>query len=169
MLPFIQIHREVFSQVSHIGGWRIFKAVIGPALVENPELSVLLGTPFDDYNLLLDYDPVLLGSWIAQDVERRLPFIARAVPVHGKPLADPARTLLVRWGKRKDIRSSLAATFFSGSWSGLETAWLSDKLDEAQSWTKDPEPQVREWAKDLVEDLRRMWEQARIEEEERGW
>jgi hypothetical protein len=43
-------------------------------------------------------------------------FIARAVPGHGKPLADPARTLLVQWGKRKEVRYSLAATFDYVEW-----------------------------------------------------
>src|SRR5262249_10272738 len=108
-------------------------------------------------------------TWIEKNVIHRLPIILHAVPVGGKPLADPARALLVRWGDREDVRSYLTAAFFTGAWSGPETAWLSEKLEEGQSWLKDSDPHVRTWAMELVETIQKRHEQVRIREEERGW
>jgi hypothetical protein len=161
---------QVFSKTARVGGWRTFEEVLGPALLENPQILPILDlSVFEGNSLLLNYDPSLLVAWIAQDVAQRLPIIIGAVPVHGKPLANPARALLVRWGDREDVRSYLTAAFFSGAWGGPETAWLGAKLDEAQSWLKDPDPHVRVWARELVEAIQKEREQARIHEEEREW
>jgi hypothetical protein len=162
--------RQVLSEVARVGGWRVFEDVLGPALIENPQILWTLDLSlFEGRSLLLDYDPLLMVTWIEKDVAHRLSIILPAVPVGGKPLADPARALLVRWGDREDVRSYLTATFFTGAWIGPETAWLSTKLDEAQSWLKDPDPHVWAWAGELVEAIQKQREQARIHEEERGW
>jgi hypothetical protein len=161
--------RQVFSEAARVGGWRVFEDVLGPALIENPSILWTLDSFFKGHRLLLDYDPPLLVTWIEKNVTHRLPIILHAVPVGGKPLADPARALLVRWGDREDVRSYLTAAFFTGAWSGPETAWLSEKLEEAQNWLKDPDPHVRTWAMELVETIQKRHEQAQIREEERGW
>jgi len=160
--------RQVFSEVARVGGWRVFEDVLGPALIKNPRILQTLDLSlFEGHSLLLDYDPSLLVAWIEKDVTYRLSIILHAVPVGGKPLADPARALLVRWGDREDVRSYLTAAFFTGAWIGPETAWLGAKLDEAQSWLKDPDPHVRAWAGELVEAIQKQREQAQTHEEER--
>src|SRR5262249_27874457 len=143
---------------------------LGPALIENPQILWTLDLSlFEGRSLLFDYDPLLLVTWVEKDVAHRLSIILPAVPVGGKPLADPARALLVRWGNREDVCSYLTAAFFAGAWIGPETAWLGAKSDEAQSWLQDPDPHVRAWARELVESIQKQCEQARMHEEERGW
>jgi hypothetical protein len=166
--------RQVFSEVARVGGWRIFEEVLGPALIENPRILQTLDLSlFEGHSLSLNYDPSLIVTWIEKDVAHRLSIISYAVRVGGKPLADPARALLVRWGDREVVRSYLTEAFFTDAfadaWIGPETAWLGAKLDEAQSWLKDPDPHVRAWAAELVETIQKQREQAQIHEEERGW
>jgi len=54
----------------------------------------------------------------------------------------------------------------TGSWSGSESEYYTRKLELAQTWTHDAEPEVQRWAQDLVSDLQKHIDRVKTEEEE---
>ena len=144
---------------------KILEDILGPALESIPGFLWVLESPFER-DLLNHMDPELVVRWVEQDIEARLRLVAYAVPVGGQPLAGLARTLLVRFGDREDVRSALGATFGTGGWVGSEADWIEGKLRQLDKWAQDPQPNVRRWAVELRAGYRRRLDRARLLEEE---
>lgn len=142
--------RSALHETIKVGGWTVFEEVIGPAILRHPVLLWRLDNLTQGRALLAQLDPAKLIQWIKQDVAGRVGLIANAAPVHGQPLHELARQLLVHWGERGDVRSGLAATFGSGTWYGEESDWLNSKLKDLNTWSKDPDSKVRSWASELA-------------------
>ena len=79
-----------------------------------------------------------------------------------------ARGLLVRYGSNDDVRSQLYANFQSGGYRGSTVEWLNRKLELAQQWEQDPDPNVRAWATELAERITAEIDDWRIREDEWG-
>lgn len=147
------------------GQAEILEEVLGPALESTPGLMWVLESPFER-DLLDRLDPELVANWVERDVEARLRLVVYAVAVGGQPLAGLARSLLVRFGDREDVRTALGATFGTGGWVGSEADWIEGKLRQLEQWTRDPHPNIRRWAAELMADYRRRLDRARLLEEE---
>ena len=143
----------------------IFLKVIGPALEQHPAILWKLDDLFNPYLLsLFDIDTVL--GWLEENFDKRLPAVARSVAVHGEPLAEPARSILVRHGSREEVRQILGSNYFTGGWSGSESAYIERKLEQLRNWTEDPDPNVRTWANELMELFEDRLYRTRLLEEE---
>lgn len=150
----------------------VFKEVMTPALSDHPEILWRLDTLFNGRQLLARFDPADVISWIeagaagtgSDSRDDRVRLIASAVPVEGVPLNALARQLLIRY--RTLVHRALRATMATGSWSGSESEYYTRKLELAQTWAHDAEPEVQRWAQDLVSDLEKHIERVKIEEEE---
>jgi hypothetical protein len=157
---------KLFGRVIEHDRDKVFREVLGPAIVQNPELIFILDNPIEGRNLLNRFDPKDILNWIEEDVENRLRIIAHATPVYGSPLQGLARLVLERFGDREGVRSSLAATFSSGSFWGHESTWLQSKLDRITPLLEDQNPNVRLWAEELATGYRKEIRRAKILEEE---
>ena len=77
-----------------------------------------------------------------------------------------ARELLMRYGKREDVRKRLIGNFLTGSWWGPRSQHCQGKKQQLLDFKKDENnEQVRLWIDEFVSLLDREIEQARIEEE----
>ncbi len=95
-----------------------------------------------------------------------MPAVARSVAIRGQPLAEPARSILVRHGGREEIRQMLVSNFLTGSWSGSESAYMERKLEQLRNWSEDPDPNVPAWARELMEYFEGHLQHTRLVEEE---
>jgi hypothetical protein len=144
---------------------KIFLKVVGPALEQHPAILWSLDDLFNPY-LLSPFDIDTVVGWLEEDFDKRLPIVARGIPVHGRPLADPARTILVRHGNREEVRQLLGSNYITGGWSGSESAYVERKLQQLRSWTEDPDPNVRAWAHEMLEYFEGRLQRTRLLEEE---
>lgn len=106
--------------------------------------------------------------WVDADVENRAWYVASFVPPHLVSGSTPswAREVLVRYGKRKDVRSNLHANFGTESWSGPASAHYDAKKRGLESLREEEtEPNVRRWLDEAIDSLERRIEQERIWEE----
>jgi hypothetical protein len=143
----------------------IFLKAVGPTLEQHPAILWNLDDIFSPYLLsLFDIDTVL--GWLEEDIDKRLPTVARSVAVRDQPLAEPARSILVRYGSREEVRQILGANLLTGSWSGSESAHIERKLELLRNWAKDPDLNVQMWARELMELFEGRLQQTRLLEEE---
>ena len=110
----------------------------------------------------------LVWEWVDEDAEARAPYLASFVPkmFPGDSATASARSVLVRYGDRSGVRSSLIANFSSGTWMGPESAYLQERLDQLRNW-KEPETDanVIAWLDEYIEWANKRIEQAKISEE----
>jgi len=144
---------------------KIFLKVVGPALEKHPATLWSLDDVFNPYLLSL-FDIDTFVGWLEEDIDKRLPAVARSIPVHGQPLGDPARTILVRHGNREEVRQLLGSNYITGGWSGSESVYIERKLHQLRSWTEDPDPNVRTWAHEQLEYFEGRLQRTRLLEEE---
>jgi hypothetical protein len=118
------------------------------------------------------FDPADLWKWVDKDIEKRAELAARFIPpflFHSKDESCYARELLIRYGDRDDVRSSFAANYWSGAWSGPESMHHLSTIAELEEFNKnETNPRVRAWVEGYTESLRRDLQRARIEEEREG-
>jgi hypothetical protein len=163
--------RDDFSELLALsikaGGETVFLEVIGPAIDREPELLWRMGNRIAGKNLLDAISPGLIIAWIERSPETRLEIFSHAATVPDKPAESLARELLVRWGDKPEVLSSLAATFQSGSWWGPESAWMRRKLASLQIWKQDPDTRVRSWAAGVAAAMRVRLPRAETTDQER--
>jgi hypothetical protein len=110
-----------------------------------------------------------ISAWVDENVDERASYVARFVP---KTLSRKegevclAREVLVRYGGREDVRSSLMTNFASEAWSGPESSHYQRKKEWLLDFGKDEtNANVKRWIDEYVESLARRIERALLEEE----
>lgn len=137
----------------HLKSW-----LHGDEFQDRGESGVLPLVPLDE-----------LWRWVDEDIEKRAWYLALMVPKQlfrqeGRPCL--AREVLVRYGKRADVRNNLMANFSTEGWSGPESLHYQAKRQELLEFKKDEtEPNVKRWIDEYVASLDRQIERARIQEE----
>lgn len=109
----------------------------------------------------------VLVEWASQNSPDGPEIAAGICPVRGEPLEDPARTLLIRfptdevgWALRDNLKPRVHV---------VSSEAYEEELGMVEQWCRDEEPAVREWASHLRDSLKREIEDARREEDERGF
>lgn len=159
--------------------WGLAAPLLGPP-IDSHSYSVSLwlkgGSLFADEenegkaDSVLSYVPLEeVWKWVDQDVDKRAWYLAGFVP---KVLfIDPsrpclAREVLIRYGHREDVQSSLAANFSTAGWWGPESLHHKSRREALQAFLQQEDnPRVREWLNKYVEHLQRDIDRARIMEE----
>jgi hypothetical protein len=156
--------------------WSIATRFLGPP-IDSRSYSItdwLKGDSFfggeDKVDSILDHIPLgELWRWVDQDVEKRAWYLASFVPK--KLFVAPekqcmVREVLIRYGDRKDVQSSLAANFSTEGWMGSESTHHRFKKENLQDYLeRESEPRVREWLHQYIAYLQRSIDRARIQEE----
>jgi hypothetical protein len=140
-------------RIMHWLPWEIFTAEAEKPQGESPKVS-------------LDK----LWQWIDEDVEHRAHYIARFVPKGWIKLGNGlnlAREILLRYGTRQDVRSSLIANFSSGNFiAGSFVAYLQRKKQEVFAYKEgETNRNVLRWIDEVLEGLEHQLEAAKIREE----
>ncbi len=110
-----------------------------------------------------------LWRWVDADVEKRAWYLASFVPKqlfcrNGEVCL--AREVLVRYGGRKEVRTSLMANFSTESWAGPESLHYQTKKQWLLDYKKEENNEnVKRWIDEYVASLDQQIERARIEEE----
>lgn len=158
--------RSVLDKALELGGWPVFEQVIAPAILASPILTWQLDSPFRATSVFTVLAENRLIEWIGNDVDSRLPLVAQRAKPFGKPLAGLARTLLINWGERDDVKSAMAASFGTGTWWGPESNWIRGQMDELSAWALDEDPKISAWARDLLRSYQYRLDKALVFEEE---
>lgn len=107
--------------------------------------------------------------WVDGDVEARAWYLASFVPkllFREEGRACWAREVLIRYGKREDVRRNLIANFSTESWWGSESSHLQNKRQQLLDFREGEENEsVRQLIDEYVSELERRVERARITEE----
>jgi hypothetical protein len=108
-------------------------------------------------------------AWVGSSVERAR-IVASITDVGAAEPTDLAVFLLETFDDDR-VRSSLSATFRSGSWVGSWSSRITGQIEQLTGWMTDRAngPGVRRWAKDMVDSLRLDRDAAIEREEERGY
>jgi hypothetical protein len=101
-------------------------------------------------------------DWIDGDIANRAWLLAEyCPPLISKPEEVPtfARALLERYGARDDVRKSLLANHFTGSWSGPASEYFAQKLADLKPLLDcETNDNVRMWLKEYRERLQHSFE-----------
>jgi len=110
-----------------------------------------------------------IWQWVDQDMESRAWYLASFVPkvlCREKGKLCWAREVLVRYGKREDVRRSLTANFSTEGWTGSESVHLQNKREQLLHFRRSEEDRnVRQWVDEYVSELEQRIARAKIEEE----
>lgn len=143
-----------------------------------------LGPPIDSRALhiknwlqqseLLSFIPIKeIWKWIDLDVEKRARYFASFVPKtlsREKGKACLAREILVSYGTRADVKSSLMANFSTEFWSGRASAHYQSKRNRLLKFKKNENNEnVKHWINEYVSQIEAMIERSKIEEEKEGF
>jgi len=114
-----------------------------------------------------------IWQWVDAEVDRRAWYLATFVPMQLFREAGKicfAREVLVRYGRRKDVRSNLIANFSTEGWSGPASLHLKKKKKQLLDFKKqEPNENVKLWIDEFVSILDSDIEREKIEEERRGF
>jgi hypothetical protein len=155
--------------------WQKIKKYLGPP-IDTRAFSIREwlkgGDLFDVKDSALPFIPLeKIWEWVDEDEEERASYLASFVPKtlfreEGKTCL--AREVLIRYGARDDVRSSLRANFSTEGWSGPASLHYQEKKDWLLTFKKDEDNEnVKRWIDEYVSFLSREVEQARVEEERR--
>ncbi len=114
------------------------------------------------------FDPNLVMSWVLDKPETRARTIASCLP---KTLNENEGGLLTRlflekFGNDDVLASYLISHFWTGGWTGSESAHFSKKRDKAREWISGTRHgNVLSWLYRYIQDLSEKIEQAELEEE----
>jgi len=104
--------------------------------------------------------PALVWQWVEEDVEERAVYLSSFVPREfpGTPETVSIREVLIRYGSRAEVRSSLVGNHLSESWMGSESSHARSRLEQLESWRKEEtNGNVMAWLEDYIE-----WTTARV-------
>ncbi len=145
--------------------WRLVAALLGPPI--DSRTFRLRGWLREGGLSAMRRDEV--WRWVDADVENRAWYLASFVPPHlvsATGTSSWSREVLMRYGERKDVRSTLHANFATESWSGPASAHYDAKKRALEEFLKQAtEPNVRRWIDEAIDSLARRIEQERILEE----
>ncbi len=105
-------------------------------------------------------------EWIKHDPENRIWKICRALP---KTLDDDSKLtamFIEEFSDNQDVAGSIMSHFYTGGWSGHESAYLDKKRNKARHWSGKIESlKIRLWLDKYIDSLTRRIDSARIQEE----
>jgi hypothetical protein len=111
--------------------------------------------------------------WVDEDIEKRAWYLASFVPnllFREEGRNCWAREVLIRYGKREDVRRNLMSNFSSEGWWGPTSVHLQNKVQALLDFGEEEENEnVRRWINEYVSYLEQDIERARIEEERRDF
>jgi len=160
--------RRILGLALREGGWPVFEQVLGPALGEFPQLSLILAGVSGETTPIADVDPTKLMGWIGEDPESRARMIANLTATRGEGLHSLTRAVLENWGHDTRVRAVIHARLRSGSWSGSAVNYLSELRAYAESLVDDDNINVRLWAREVLDELMLDIARESLEEEERA-
>ena len=114
-----------------------------------------------------------IWEWIDQDIENRAWYLAsRLIPKTlsvGEWQTSLARAILIRYGERKEVRSTLRSNYLTGGWSGPDSLYYADKQAKLRRLRRGEDNEnVKRWIDEFVEALEKDIEYAKIDEERRS-
>ena len=113
-----------------------------------------------------------IWEWIDKDIENRAWYLAsRLIPKTlsvGEWQTSLARAILIRYGERKEVRSTLRSNYLTGGWSGPDSLYYADKQAKLRRLRRGEDNEnVKRWIDEFVGGLDEAIELAKIEEERR--
>lgn len=140
--------------------------LVSKKLMSYEDIGLHLQEVLKGWYALVIGDEILL-DWAAKNKIEGPYIVARITPIHGNPLNNLARELIINYGDNKDVASALYVNFLEGSFSGSMVEHSKSQLFKAKEWLNDKNPVVCKWAKGLVDILKREIEREQQYEEER--
>jgi hypothetical protein len=119
------------------------------------------------YGNLIDADYLI--KWASKHPQKGPLILAEISKVGNGKLSNLARSLIIEFPDNEEVKHSLEANFFSGSYTGLESKWLEEKLKYTRAWMENSNPKVRKWAQEIAQRIEKRIKKIKIIEEERGW
>jgi hypothetical protein len=114
-----------------------------------------------------------IWTWIDADSEKRAAYVAGMAPKDFEPetwSAGLIRELLCRFGDNAAVRSAVHANFFTGGWSGPASLhYLTEKDALMRMRVSETNPNAQRWLDEAIRATDANIEQAKIEEEARGY
>jgi hypothetical protein len=115
----------------------------------------------------------VIWDWIKSDPDRRAPYVASMAPKDFEPASwkdSIVRALLVEFGEHKSLQDAVYANFFTGGFSGPASAHYEiEKSNLLQIKSQEVDPNALRWLDDAIKATEAHREQAKIEEEARGY
>ncbi len=154
--------------------WEQIVKYIGPpidmrALAITQWLRGVFGGVEETAGALTLFPGEIVWQWVDEDVEERARYLATFVPkrlFREEGQVCWAREVLVRYGKREDVRSSLSLNFRAEGWIGPESLHLENKKKKLLDFEKEEDNEnVKQWIDEFVSELERRIKRARDEEE----
>jgi len=174
-----------FSQTQHIlddvlkvrprETWKLITKYLGPP-IDGRAFHITSWLRGDEFNGegqgVLSMVPVdALWQWVDEDIEKRAWYLATFVPKflsHGAEPVSLAREILVRYGRRADVRQNLISNFSTEGWTGPESLHYQVKRDRLLAFRKEESnANVNRWIDEYVDGLNRQIARAKVEEERR--
>jgi len=117
--------------------------------------------------LVEQFPAIMVTAWIGSDLERAK-LVASVASAGADEPTPVARYLLDHFGNESQVAGSLEGEFWSGLWTGNESARLAGQITQLQRWVDSPtEPEgVKRWAREMIQSLEQQRERALREEAE---
>lgn len=131
----------------------------------------LTDSGFDDKpnrGSITNFPPDVVMSWVRKAPKQRAPIIASCLP---KTLNAAEGGLLTKmfietYSNETRMSGHLISHFWTGSWTGPESSYLSKKRDEARTWLSDAaESNLRSWLLNYIDYLNKRVAESEIREE----
>ncbi|MEW6327063.1 MAG: hypothetical protein AB1487_05645 [Thermodesulfobacteriota bacterium] len=116
------------------------------------------------------FDPQIVMNWALQDSKKRAWRLIRCLP---KTLNEAeggklTKLFLEAFGDDEELSDSLIGHFWTGGWTGPESAYLSRKRDKARQWLSETKSgKVLSWLYRYIENLSERIKGAELDEERR--
>ena len=116
------------------------------------------------------FDPQIVMNWVLQDPKKRAWRLIRCLP---KTLDEAeggklTKLFLEAFGDDEEFSASLISHFWTGGWTGPESAYLSRKRDKARQWLSETRSgKALSWLYRYIASLTEMIKRAELEEERR--
>jgi hypothetical protein len=170
---------DLIAQQKPTEVWGIVVKYIGPPIDRRAyQLKEWLngGIGFDEQKNIaaLEYFKLEdIFQWVDANVEKRAWYVASMAPKKlfrdsEKPCI--AREILVRYGKRKDVKDNLHANFMSEGWRGPASVHLENKKNMLLEYrTKEDNDNMLAWIEEFVASLNQQIEVEKMREEREGY
>jgi hypothetical protein len=143
---------------------RLFVDVFGPWLEAETGDAWLVRQALEDLSLG-ELGADRLARWVAVNPAQRARRLAETLGTPVGRASDAHAMLLERYGA-EEVGAVLFGTYISGAHWGPQSAWLRQKLADAQQWVTDERPAVQQWARGVVKSLEAMIQDAENREAE---
>lgn len=105
-------------------------------------------------------------EWIKRDPKNRIWKICNALPKTLDDLHKLTAMFIEEFADDQDVACTIMSHFYSGGWSGPESAYLEKKRNKARHWSGKTESlKIRLWLDRYIDSLTRRIDSARIQEE----